>query len=199
MRIAQHRDFTRGETVFLSDDKADSILIVRFGRIKLSRVMKDGQEFVLDILTSGDVLGEQTIYSGETNGMDGTALDDCGICLISALEIGKLILQQPDIGVRLLHSIGRKLHDAQRLAEILSRRHAQARLAGFLLLRAEREKDNAVLLSHEEIAASLSLSRETVTRKLAEMSQSGMVKLSGYRRVQVLDRLALKAAYITDT
>ncbi len=198
VRSAQHRDFKRGDTVFLSEDQADSILILRYGRIKLSRVMKDGQELVLDILSDGDVIGEQTIYSGESIDMDGTAMEDCGVCLISAQAIAEIVMRQPEVGVRLLHSIGRKLHDAHHLAEILSRRHARARIAGFLLLRTEHARNNEVELSHEEIAASLSLSRETITRKIAEMSQAGMVRSSGYRRILVQDRPALQAAFIAD-
>lgn len=198
VRLAQHRDFRRGDTVFLSEDRADSILILRYGRIKLSRILKDGQELVLGILSGGDVTGEQTIYSGENMDMDATALEDCGICLISAQAIAGLVMRRPDVGVRLLHSIGRKLHDAQHLVEILSRRRALARLSGFLLLHAERAGNGAIELSHEEIAASLSLSRETVTRKLAEMSRAGMVSSSGYRQIRVLDRSALQAAFMAD-
>ena len=196
MRIAHHKDFRRGETVFRAGDKADSILIVRFGRLKLSRVSPEGQEIVLDLLSQGDVMGEQTLYSGEVRGMDGIALEDCGICLISVSAIADLVMHQPDMGVRLLHSIGRKLSDAQRLVEILSCRHAQARLAGFLLLRAERAQGGAVDLSHEDIASSINLSRETVTRKLAVLGQTGLIRLAGYRRILISDPLALRAEYL---
>ncbi len=198
VRLAQHRDFRRGETVFRSEDSAGSILILRFGRVKLSRLTPEGQEFVLDILAPGDVLGEQTLFGAEPRGVDGTALEDCGVCLISAPAIADLVMRRPDMGVRLLHSVGRKLHDMQRLAEILSRRHAKARLAGFLLLRADRAGEEEVRLSHEDIAASLSLSRETVTRKLAELERAGMVRLPGYRRILLRDRHALQAACLAD-
>ena len=198
VRIAHHRDFRRGETVFRSGDKADSILIVRFGKLKLSRISPDGQEVVLDLLSGGDVIGEQTLYSGEVRGMDGIALEDCGICLISVSAIAELVMHQPDMGVRLLHSMGRKLSDAQRLVEILSCRHAQARLAGFLLLRLERAQTGTVDLSHEDIASSINLSRETVTRKLALLEEAGLIRLAGYRRILVREPLALRAQYLAD-
>ena len=198
VRIAQHKDFRRGELVFHAQDRADSILIVRFGRLKLSRVSPEGQEIVLDILSPGAVMGEQTLYSGEIRGMDGTALEDCGICLISVSAIADLVMRQPDMGVRLMYSIGRKLSDAQRLVEILSSKHALARVAGFLLFQAERAGGGAVDLSHEDIASSINLSRETVTRKLAALEHDGLISLAGYRRILVRDPAALRAAYLTD-
>ncbi len=198
VRVAQRRDFKRGEAVFRAGDPADSILIVRFGRVKLSRAAPDGQEIVMAILSQGDVTGEQTLYSGETRGVDATALEESGTCLISVSAIADLVLRRPDLGVRLLRSVGRKLSDAQRLVEILSRRHAQARLAGFLLLQAERAADGAVELSHEDIAASVNLSRETVTRKLATLEKEGAICLPGYRRIQLRDPSALRAAYLAD-
>ena len=198
VRIAHHRDFRRGETVFLAGDKADSILIVRFGKLKLSRVSPEGQEVVLDLLSGGDVIGEQTLYSGDVRGMDGIALEDCGICLISVSAIAELVMHQPDMGVRLLQSIGRKLSDAQRLVELLSCRHAQARLAGFLLLRWERAQGGTIDLSHEDIASSINLSRETVTRKLALLEETGLIRLAGYRCILVREPLALRAQYLAD-
>lgn len=199
IRIAQHRNFRRGESVFCAEDSADSILIVRFGRIKLSRFERDGQEFVLGILAKGDVMGETTLYRGERRGMEGTALEDCGICLVSAHEIAGVVLRQPDMGVRLLRSIGGKLNDAQQLMGILSRKYAQARLAGFLLFQAERAGGGLVELSHEDIAASVNLSRETVTRRLDEMEHAGLISLPGRCRILLVDRTALQAVFLQDT
>ncbi len=198
VHIAQHRDFRRGEIVFHARDRADSVLIVRFGRLKLSRISPEGQEIVLDILPPGAVMGEHTLYSGEVRGMDGTALEDCGICLISVSAIADLVIRQPDMGVRLLQSIGRKLSDAQRLVEILSCRHATARLAGFLIFQSERLGGGEVDLSHEDIASSINLSRETVTRKLAAFEREGLVSLAGYRCILLSNPPALRAAYLND-
>lgn len=198
IRIAQHRNFKRGEPVFSAEDPADSILVVRFGWIKLSRFTRDGQELVLSILVQGDVLGETTLYSGERRGVEGTALEDCGVCLISAHEIAEMVLRQPDMGVRLLRSVGGKLNDAQQLMGILSRKYAQARLAGFLLFQAERFGGGEVDLSHEDIASSVNLSRETVTRRLAELEQAGMIRLPGRRRILIVDPTALQTVFLED-
>lgn len=198
IRIAQHKNFRRGDSVFCGEDPADSILVVRFGRIKLSRFERDGQEFVLGILAKGDVMGETTLYSGEKRGMEGTALEDCGVCLISTHEISGLVLRQPDMGVRLLRSVGGKLNDAQQLMGILSRKYAQARLAGFLLFQAERFGGGPVELSHEDIAASVNLSRETVTRRLDGMERAGLIRLTGRRRILIADRSALQAVFLED-
>lgn len=93
----------------------------------------------------------------------------------------------------LLGILSRKADTAPAKAETML-----ARLAGFLLFQAERSEGGEVDLSHEDIASSINLSRETVTRKLAALEHDGLISLAGYRRILVRDPSALRAAYLTE-
>lgn len=193
MALARHEDYKRGAFAFLMGDAADRILIVRYGRIKISRFTQEGEEMVLDILNAGDVLGEQTVFSAERYQAQGLCLEDTGVCALSAAAISGLVQEHPQVGVRLLGSLGQKLRDAQRLMEILSKDSALARLSGFLLYQTERAGGKTVSLSREDIASSIHIRRETVSRKLAQLKQEGVLALSGYRHIRVLDAARLFA------
>lgn len=191
VRTARHLDYRKGERIFSQQDPADCVLVVRFGRVKLVRTGLEGREILLDVLNPGDALGEHTLFSDETYGADGIAVDETGVCRISAASVSALLPNSPELARGLLRSMGRKLSDARQMSEILSRPQAAARLAGFLLYRAHRTGDRRVRLSQEEIAAFLNLRRETVSRKLASLGEAGAVRMAGYRDVEVRDAARL--------
>lgn len=187
MALARHEDYKKGSYAFLMGDAADRILILRYGRIKMSRQTPEGEEMVLDILNTGDVIGEETVFSAERYQAQGLCLEDTGTCALSAAAILDLVREHPDLGVRLLGSLGQKLRDAQRMMGILSHDSAMVRLAGFLLFRLERGDGKVVSLSREDIASSIHIRRETISRKLAQLKQEGIIQLEGYKRIRVLE------------
>lgn len=191
MMLAQHRDYKKGALLFSMDDVNDRILILRYGKVKISRFTEGGDELVLDIISAGDILGEQTVFAGEPYHAQGLCLEDTGICSLSASAIAKLTQAYPEVGMRLLGSLGRKLRDAQRLMELLTLDSAQARLCGFLLFRRERMDNSLVALSREDIASSINLRRETVSRKLSELNKEGIIELKGYKHIRILDEARL--------
>ncbi|EXG84350.1 cNMP-binding protein [Clostridium sp. ASBs410] len=117
---ARHLDYKRGETVFHEYDPADKILVIRYGKVKVSRYSLEGKEYVLDILAEGDIYGEQNIFGGKAFEANAIALGECGVCLISLTDIQELILKKPEIGVKLLNVVGQKLSAANELVQLLS-------------------------------------------------------------------------------
>lgn len=49
---------TKGQSVFLQGDSADEVFLIKGGRIKLTKVLKDGTELMLDIRKAGNFVGE---------------------------------------------------------------------------------------------------------------------------------------------
>lgn len=198
MQISQHLDIKRGQTLFSAGSLADRIIVLRYGRIKLSRLTAEGQEIVLGFLEKGDVMGEDTLYAGTLYSSDLVALEDSGVCLIRADAVTGLVLKRPQLGAGLLHSLGQKLHDAQMLNEILSRRQATSRLAGFLLRGLDKPDGQVQRLSQEDIGSSVGLRRETVSRALNQLADRGYISLEGYRRITVRDPASLRKLYQED-
>ncbi len=194
IKIARHVDIKKGQVLFETGDQANRIIAMRYGRLKLRRLTAEGQEMVLGYLGSGEVMGEDTLYADALYDMDLVAAEDSGVCLIQAEAVSALALSRPQLGVGLLNSLGKKLHAARQLTDVLSRRQATARLAGFLLHQGAGE----LSLSREEMAASVGLRRETVSRALATLSRLGAIQLSGYRRVRVVDPVALQEIFSED-
>ncbi|HBB29647.1 MAG TPA: hypothetical protein DC000_10470 [Clostridiales bacterium] len=189
---AQHLDYKRGENIFHEYDPADKIIIIRYGKVKINRYSMEGKEYVLDILTEGDIYGEQNIFSGKVFETNAVALGECGLCLISLTDIQQLILRKPEIGIKILSMVGQKLSTANELVQLLSINDAKARVAGFLLFRSNRIKEQTIELTRDDISAYINVRRETISRKLSELCKEGAIKLEGNRKIQILNRDILR-------
>ncbi len=192
---AKHLNYKKGDIIFRESDPADKIIIVRYGKIKLNHFSQEGKEFVIDILVESDIYGEQNIFSGGNFNVNAVVLETTGVCLISQSDIQKMIINRPEVGIKLLSVIGSKLSSANELIELLSINDAKTRLAGFLLYRSTRIKKDLIELSRDDIAAYINLTRETVSRKLNELSDEGIIELNGHRKIKIADMETLRAIF----
>jgi CRP/FNR family transcriptional regulator len=72
-----------------------------------------------------------------------------------------------------------------------------ARLAGFLMYRVDRSPTDDIVLKLDDIAASVSLRMETVSRKLRELEKMGLIERRGHAKIKVIDRDALREIYVS--
>ncbi|MDF2949939.1 MAG: transcriptional regulator, Crp/Fnr family [Sedimentibacter sp.] len=189
---SKHLDFKKGDIIFRESDPSDKIMIVRFGKIKLNHFSVEGKELVTDILVESDIYGEQNIFSGGNYDVNAVALEDSGVCMISQSDIQKMVMNRPEAGVKLLGAIGSKLSSANEIIDLLSINDAKARLAGFLIYRMKRTNKEIIELSRDDIAAYTRLTRETVSRKLSELKEEGVIEVSGHKKIKIIDKETLR-------
>ena len=116
-------------------------------------------------------------------------------CRIDRKELERT-LSDPQIALQVIGMLSQKLHDANERNLVLSLSDPRQRLAGFLLYRSRRGASDTVTLRLEDIAGSISLRPETVSRKLKEMEKDGVLRRSGQSGIRILNREALKGEYL---
>lgn len=189
---AQHLDYKKGEIIFQEFDAADRIIIVRYGKIKINHYSFEGKEYVLDVLGEGDIYGEQNIFEGGTFEANAVAMEETGMCFISLTDIQTLMMKKPEIGIKILNVVGKKLSLTNELVRLLSINDAKARVAGFILFRSNRIKSNMIELTREDIAAYINIRRETISRKLSELREDGAIRMEGNKKVHILNKDMLR-------
>lgn len=192
---AHHRNFRKGDYVFHSGETEQRILIIRYGQIKLCYTNADGREMMVDILHAGDIYGEQALFADSRYAVDGIALADTGICSLHTEDIERLILQKPAVGAKLIRRMGVRLKDCRQMLAILSCPDARARIAGFFLYRLYRSDSNRLELTREAIGSAINLSRETVSRRVKEMSDEKLLETDGYRHIILKNIPALEQIF----
>jgi len=141
----------------------------------------------LATLEPGTFFGEMPLLGARMRHASAEAVEDCLVCVMSEADIERLVLTKPQVALRMLEVLGRRLAEAEDRLQDLAYRTVSARLAS-LLLRLALEPDNRIDgLSHQQLGDMVGAYRETVTKVLGEFEIAGYVQL-GRRRIGLLDR-----------
>ena len=194
MEHSVNENFKKNSVLFREGESVDSIFIIRKGRIKLSRYDSLGREQIVTILADNDIIWEGMFLENSIYPYSGVCLSSAAVYRIYRDEFHKVV-KDPGAAMNTIILLSKKLHDANERNMLLATKDPAARLAGFLVYRVDRSIDNDVSLKLDDIAASVNLRAETVSRKLREMEKDGLIERVGHARIRVLDKNALKDIY----
>lgn len=184
----------RGETIYRQEDTAEALFLLKRGRVRLSRLSAGGKRLELAVLEQGTFFGEMPLLGERMRQASAEALDDCLLCVMSQADIEQLVLRAPQVALRMLAVLGRRLAESEARLEDLAYRSVPARLASVLLRLGHAHGDLIDGLTHQELGDIIGAYRETVTKTLDEFQAAGLIAVSR-RRLRLLDRRGL-AAYL---
>ncbi|MDR2442729.1 MAG: Crp/Fnr family transcriptional regulator, partial [Deltaproteobacteria bacterium] len=133
---ARRRTFSVGEAVFHQGDPAHSIYLIKSGQIKLSRVIENGAEIMLDILKPGDCLGEYLLNDLTSDyGYPVSAWCQSKVitCSFDRRAFEELILEFPAIGLKVIKTMAGRITSLTERLEAMSQTHLEDKLHAVLL------------------------------------------------------------------
>ena len=192
-RVAVPRSFPAATRVFHEGDHSDACYIVRSGSFRVTREHPDGRAITLATLGSGDIFGELAMLDGEVRSASVEALTDGELLALPAGEVRALLGRHPDITVKLIGALVRRLREANERISRQSFQTVPSRVAGVLLQLVADEgpqvSDGAevtIRMNQADLAQLAGTSRESVSRFLADLERAGVVR-PGRGRVTVLN------------
>ncbi|NUB44312.1 Crp/Fnr family transcriptional regulator [Fertoebacter nigrum] len=200
-QIKYYRSFEAGQTVIWSGDRMDFVASVVTGVATLTQTMEDGRRQMVGLLLPSDFVGRPGRGSAS---YDVTAATDMVMCCFRRKPFEDLLLSTPHVAQRLLEMTLDELDAAREWLLLLGRKTALERIASLLVIIARRRAalgstsaGGAVVfdlpLTREQMADYLGLTLETVSRKMTDLRQKGMITIAGNRRVTITDLDALAA------
>jgi CRP/FNR family transcriptional regulator len=130
------RRFEAGEVVFREGDESDTCYIVRSGHTRATREHQDGRSITLARFGPGDIFGELAMFDDERRSATVEAVEGTEAIAILGGDMRRLLREHPDIAVKLLAALGRRLRETnerltrQSFQTVQSRRRADHRDAG---------------------------------------------------------------------
>jgi CRP/FNR family transcriptional regulator len=198
-QVAMTRRYDAGTVVFKEGDDGSTCYIVRTGRARAIREHPDGRSITLAHFGPGDIFGEMAMLDGERRSATVEATEDTDAVAILSTDMHRLLREHPDISVKLITALGRRLrHTNERLAR-QSFQTVQSRVAAALaqLVAAARsepegaaERDVLITTTQAELAQLAGSSRESASRFLAVLERAGIIT-QGRGRLTVHDPEAL--------
>ncbi len=200
--VAQFRRFPAGSPVYLPSDAARAVLLLTAGRVKICQLTPDGRELILALIDPGELFGELALFDATARQELAETLEPSSLVALPGEAVVQLVNRHPTLSVGITRLVGlRRRRIEQRLRNLVFQplRSRLIHLVQELVERYGRPTPEGTLidvrLSHQNLAAIVGSSRESVTLGLGELVSQGLVARQG-RRLIVADRqrLASEAA-----
>ena len=158
----------------------------------------DGRSITLAHFGPGDIFGELAMFDNERRTATVETLESTEVIAILGGDMQRLLREHPDIAVKLVASLGRRLRETNERLARQSFQTVQSRVASVLAqlvvsARAEGASDGDVLITstQADLAQLAGSSRESASRFLAVLERAGIIT-QGRGKLVVHDPTALE-------
>lgn len=189
--IAKHSKYSKDDMLYAAGDRLDALYVVNSGQVKINKYTYDGKEQILRVLEHGDFLGEAALFDEQVAKNNAEMLNDVEICRIDRSDFSKILDKVPSIAVKMLKELYNRLESTEDVLTFSTLKSSEAKLAKFLL---DEAKDNVVRFktTKKTIAANLSMTPETFSRKLRQFEDEKYIKIISNKEVEILDHEMLE-------
>lgn len=103
------RSIKAGTLIYAQGEHADSLCSVVDGELEAVKQPKEGAERVIAVLGKGDSVGEMALIDGLTRSASIRAKTAARILILKREDFNRLIKQHPQISIKILKQIARRL------------------------------------------------------------------------------------------
>ena len=197
----QLREVRRREVVYLPGDPGNSMFIVNGGRIKISKVTRDGKALTLNYCGPSEVFGETCLIEGGPREEMAEAMENSMITELERQDVERLLQNHAQLGYQLTRILAQRRRELENKLETLVFRDVTSKLAELLLALAEeygvedsRGTMVALKITHQELANLIGSTRETVSLTLSQFKRKRLICTEG-RKVIIADAESLRALF----
>jgi len=178
-----------GHVFFSPDEKVEVLYMLKKGKVQIYTINQDGRRLIIDTLGPGTFFGEMSLTAQSMQESFAEAIEDSLICVLDRSDIEALIMYKPIVAVRLLDIVSQRLRLTRLRFEETVLQSATIRVCSTLL---RLSQDSLLIrMTHQELADTTGLFRETVTTILDELQLSGILELSR-KKISIKDRSELQ-------
>lgn len=183
----------QGDTVFKQGEPATSFYLLYSGRLKVTQVTGDGQQFIVRVVHPGELFGfakalQRTDYPGTA-----TAVMESMVLSWANSLWSQFVEQNGRLAVSAIETIGKQLEEAHARIREMSTQEVERRIAHAILRlsqQAGRQEESGIRInfpiSRQDIAEMTGTTLYTVSRVLSAWEARGLVK-GGRQKIVICD------------
>ncbi len=117
-KSSQERTYSAGTKLFSQGDSGSGLYILKSGKVSITQQSgAQGAEKEINTAGAGETLGEMALLDDQPRSATVTAVEDVTALLLPVWEFRGVIKSHPDIGLKLLATLSRRLRKVQGRAE----------------------------------------------------------------------------------
>ncbi|MDD2375679.1 MAG: Crp/Fnr family transcriptional regulator [Eubacteriales bacterium] len=190
MSLIRSLKFKRGENLYSPGDPANTLYIVSEGKIKIYRLSESGKEQLIRFLRPGDFTGELALFSDTVHEAYAEAIEDTSVCTITRSEFNELLLKYPSISLKVLSEFSHRLEQSEKQTTRFATERVETRIALFLIECMDKDSRSQIVelpMSKKDLASYLGTTPESISRKLTEIEEVGLIEQISNKKIKILD------------
>jgi CRP-like cAMP-binding protein len=176
--LASSSNVPKKSIVVQEGEIGNALFVILNGSVKISYYASDGREVVLSLLHGGSIFGEMSLLDKQPRSATVSTLEDSRLAQIRKADFERLLLDQPQIALKLLTEVVSRLRRTSMILERISTMDVPHRLYDYIQdyckrfgARDEEGYYAVKLQTHQLIADQLSTSRETISRAISALKK----------------------------
>jgi len=177
--------FRRGQYIFHAGTPAQSMHVIRSGRVKIVGSCRNGEELVLRLLGCGEIIGYRPVLAGERYNASAEVIEETSVCIFPAAAVREALRADPRLALELLAKLARELRLSEELMMELVHRPVRQRAARMLLGLMDQSQPDGTAgvitgrdLQRKDMARMIGTTPETLSRVLRDFARRGLIALT---------------------
>ncbi|MGB3634614.1 MAG: Crp/Fnr family transcriptional regulator [Rubrobacteraceae bacterium] len=196
------RVYGPGDAIYREGEYGDALYVVVSGVLKLFRPYSGSKEATLRLLKDWDIFGH-IAFAGETKQRAyAEAVTECTVTKVPKVFVERAVRQDPRVAFKMMTLLELRLVQYEELVKCLLPRETEVRLANLLPILAQKFGESngsdiaiGLRLTHQDLAAMVASTRESVTKVLNEMRNREIIEIEGGRITLKDSRALTEIAY----
>ena len=186
-----------GDDIYREGEYGDALYVLASGVLKLVRTYSGSKQATLRLLKPWDIFGHLAFAGEARQRAYAEAVTECTVTKVPKIFVERAIRQEPRVAFKLMTLWELRLVQYEELVKCLLPRETEVRLANLLPILAQKFGDRVdgvvnidLRLTHQDLAAMVASTRESVTKVLNDMRNRGVIEIES-GRITVKDAGAL--------
>lgn len=194
LQLSRRKVLPPHNIIFRDGDEADHYFSITTGIVKLVKTLADGHQHIIGLIHQPDFMGQTLNRRHSYSAESATEVE---LCAYPRAAFDAFMKAHPELEHRIFEMTIRELDICRDWTLLLGRKCSLERVAGFLLMMAERmaktpaQSENsahfALPFTRAEMADYLGLTLETVSRQFSRLKAKGIIVLSSSRDITIPD------------
>ena len=198
--LVRLRRLDKGDVACRKGDAPDGLYLLASGRLQVFEITEDGREVGLNLIQPGAFFGELSVIDDLPRSAHIVAMEPSVVGVLPQTEARRLFYQVPEMAEVMMKHLAGTVRSMSRHRVLLGIPNAFQRVFSLLIHMSRSMPGGLIVVQdvprQQQIAIMLNTSRETVSRAITELIQSGVVEKDLRRLIvrkpDVLQQLASK-------
>ena len=177
------KNYPKGRIIFLKDDIAECFYVISRGWVKLFGQTLNGQEYVIDVLSKGHIIGETAIFENNKYPYAAETTEDAVLLSIPLVILKQKIKENSQLTMKMFNIMAKAGRQKNQELEQRNLQNAPQRIGCFILKLCQKSQTEPIIINlpYEKtlIASKLGMKNETFSRALAKLKKETGIHING--------------------